>query len=868
MPLTAGARLGAFEVRSLLGAGGMGEVYRAHDTELGREVALKILSPAVSDADGLARFEREARILAALNHRNIAAIYGVASDGSTRALVLELIEGETLAELIERGPLAIERALKIADQIAEALEAAHERSIVHRDLKPANVKVTGAGTVKVLDFGIAKALAADSDASTIESHHTRTGVVIGTRAYMSPEQTRALPVDKRADVWAFGCVLYEMLTGRRAFAGATAADITTAVLEREPDWTALPPATPESIRRLLRRTLDKDPQRRLRDIADARIDLEDGLRSPSGERRESSPSARSSGTASWRVHAAWGAAMLALLAIGASRLAPWSTPADVVTTHVTMPLPGPFAEAFPRLAVSADGWKIAIASTSGITIRDRREQEPRLLSGTAQSTTPFFSPDGAWVGFHSDGRLRKVPVDGGQPITIADIAAAQRGFTWIADGAIVFGHTNSVLSMIPAEGGAPKAITTLDRTRDETSHRWPHAISGRRVLLYAAGSSVSSNEWNSAHIVAQSLDTGERRVIAERGSMPGYGDGHVFYLSGRSLLAQRFDPDRLAVSGPVITVLADVMRAVSGAGMYAVSLDGTLAAVRRAPPVPRRLVWSDRDGRITPLPLAAAFYSVPRLSPDGQRVAVTISDPDSDVWVYDVVRGSGTRLTNDGKSMWPIWTPDATELVYSSTRGGPALLRRIGANGDGGERLLLENTLINRALTWNAKGELIFLQVRDTAGLVTLQGGSEQRPLNASRADADQGRVSPDGKWLAYRSPESGRSEVYVRPLAGGDRRQISRDGGLLGIWSHDSRELFIRTAAWEISSVSVSASGVFGEPRRLFTPSLPIADQLFDVAPDGRFLFVVEEQTQPSADQLQLTFNVGADLRRRADSQ
>jgi serine/threonine-protein kinase len=873
MPLAAGSRLGSFEVLSSLGAGGMGEVYRARDTELGRDVALKILAPPFSaDPDGLARFEREARLLAALNHRNIAAIHGVVRHDSTRALVLELVPGDTLADRIARGPLPIDQALAIADQIAEALDAAHERSIVHRDLKPANIKITGDGTVKVLDFGIAKALAADSDASTIESHHTHAGVVIGTRAYMSPEQTRGLPVDKRTDVWAFGCVLYEMLTGRRAFGGATATEITTAVLELEPEWAALPAATPEPIRRLLKRTLAKDPRRRLRDIADARIDLEEGLRQFHGERPSSpaTPQGFRPANTRWRVHAAWGVAVVVLLAIGfSSRIGPWSSPGVAEVTHLTVPLPGPFTQAWPMLAVSADGRMIAVASTAGITIRDLRSEQPRLLTGTGESTTPFFSPDGAWVGFHADGRLRKVAVEGGLPITIADLGGSQRGFSWLPDGAIIAGHTNGPLSTIAPEGGAIAPLTVLDRARDETSHRWPHVIHGHGVLLYAAGSSVSANEWNSAHIVAHALDTGERRVIVQRGSMPAYGDGHLFYVSGRSLLAQRFDPDRMEVSGPVITVLPDVMRVASGAAWFAVSTNGTLAAVRRTPPSPRRFMWFDRQGRMTPAPIPPAFYGQHlRLSPDGSRVITTISDPDTDIWIFDVARGTGTRITTDGKSLWPIWIRDGSEIVYSTMRGGPALLRSRRTNGTGEEALLLENALINRAFDWSPGGELVITQVRDALHLWTLRPGSEPRPYYSPRGDVTEARLSPDGRWLAFRSNESGRNEVYLRPFpdVDGERRQVSRAGGTLGIWGRDSRELLFRSGN-EIWSATVAADGAVGEPRRLFASTLPLVDA-FDMTPDGRLLFLVDDQPSPQPTEFQLTFNVGTEVRRLAAAQ
>jgi hypothetical protein len=864
MSLAAGARLGGFQILAPIGAGGMGEVYRAHDSELGREVALKVLSPAVSgNPESLSRFEREARLLASLNHPNIGAIYGVTRQDTTRALVLELVPGLTLADHIARGPMAIDRALRIADQIAEALDAAHERGIVHRDLKPANVKVTGEGTVKVLDFGIAKALAAEDNGTTVDADLTRAGVVIGTRAYMSPEQTRALAVDKRTDVWAFGCVLYEMLTGRRAFGGSTATEITTAVLEQEPDWSALPDKTPAAVRRLLRRTLEKDPRRRLRDIADARIDLADGM-------GNGTVAASGSGTArggTWRLHASWLAVTLVVGAIGLS--ARFLRPAvvdDGRATHVTVPLP-PLTPAIASVAISSDGRTLAIATTSGIVIRSLDEAGVRLLAGTAGATGLFMSPDAKWVGFWVAGRLRKVAVEGGDPMTIADVGDVQRGFTWADDGSIIYGHTNAVLSRIPAAGGAAVPITTLDAASDETSHRWPHVIRGRNVVLFAAGPSVTANEWNSAHIVAQSLATGERRVIAARGSTPAFADGFVFYLSGRSLMAQEFDPARLEVSGPVHTLLSDVVRGGNGAASLAMSSEGSLAVIRGAPPAPRRLAWVDRQGNVEPLPFPPAFYSHPRVSPDGSQVAATVSDPDTDIWVFDLSRRTSTRLTRDGKSLWPIWTPDGQRIVYSSTRGGPAVIRSKPANGSGDDELLVENGFINRPGSWSATAGLVMMQVRDNEQEVWIRPpASAPHRFAASRTGAADPRLSPDGRWVAYRTDYSGQNEVFVDrfPGAAGGAVQLSRQGGTTPVWSPDGREVFFKVGNvfW---SAPMTAAGVFGEPRRLFAANQPASETYFDVGRDGRILAVVEDQPTRPPTEFQLSFNVGAELRRRS---
>ena len=852
----------------------MGEVFRARDTELGRDVAIKLLSPRLNgDSNALARFEREARLLASLNHPHIGTLYGVVPHESGKALVLELVAGDTLADIILRGPMPLGNALRFADQIADALETAHERGIVHRDLKPANVKLTEDGNAKVLDFGIAKALEAGDDAATIPAGVTSTGVVIGTRPYMSPEQARGLAIDKRTDVWAFGCVLFEMLTGRRAFDGATNSDVLSAILEKEPEWSAVPASTPEPVRRLLRRTLAKDPLERLRDIGDARIEIGEARRqlaSGTSDRALVAPPANR-----WLTHAVWGAATVAALVIGfvGSLTMRPSPPTDAPVDHLGVPLPTLTTQVTPVIAVSADGRKFAIASADGIVIRDLNQPEARLLRGTAGAEAPFLSPDGSWVAFHVDGRLRKVATDGGEPITIADVPSAQRGFSWGDGDVILIGHTNGPIARVSSSGGDLKAVTTLDTALNETSHRWPHMLPGGRVMLYAAGPSVSANEWNTAHIVAQSLDTGQRRVIAARGSMPAYGAGHVFYVAGRTLLAQRFDPARLDVSGPVVTVLPDVVRMGSGAAWYAVSAGGSLAALRAAIPAPRRLVWIDRSGQVEPLPVPPANYTSPRLSPDGSRVAVTVSNPDSDIWIFDVARGVGTRITSDGKSLWPVWSADGARVLFSSTRGGPAVFRTKLASGSGEDEVLLANSSINRAGSWSPIGEVLFTQVRASASadLWTMKPpAAAQLYFDSQGEDADP-HLSPDGKWVAYRSTATGRSEVFIDrlPAATAGRVQLSRGGGVSPVWSRDGREVFFRRDN-EIWSVDVSGreSRRFGEPRRLFTTNLPMVDTIFDAALDKRFLVVLGEGPAPNPSEFQLTFNIGTELRRRLAGQ
>jgi serine/threonine-protein kinase len=518
------------------------------------------------------------------------------------------------------------------------------------------------------------------------------------------------------------------------------------------------------------------------------------------------------------------------------------------------------------VAISSDGRTVAIATTPGITIRSLDEGGVRMLSGTPGAFTLFMSPDGKWVGFWAAGRLRKVAVDGGDPMTIAEVGDTQRGFSWADDGSIIVGHTNAVLTRIPSDGGSAVPITTLDAAADETSHRWPHVIGGQGVVLYAAGPSVTANEWNSAHIVAQSLSTGERRVIAARGSMPGFADGFVFYVSGRSLMAQQFDPARLEVSGPVLTLMSDVVRLGNGQARLAVAAAGTLLVVRGNPLAPRRLAWIDRQGHVEPLPFPPAFYSHPRLSPDGLQVAATVSDPDTDVWVFDPSRRTSTRITRDGKSLWPIWTPDGKRIVYSSTRGGPAVIRSQPANGSGNDELLVDNAFINRGSSWSADGGLAMMQVRGSEQEIWIQPrASAPYQYAASRTGAFDPRLSPDGRWVAYWSNDSGRDEVFVEAFpsnTGGV--QVSRQGGAMPVWSFDGRELFFR-ADNEFWSASVTAPGTFGEPRRLFAANLAFNDRFYDVGRDSRILVVVDEQPARSPAEFQLSFNIGAELRRRS---
>ena len=697
--MIAGTRLGPFEVVSPLGEGGMGEVYRATDTKLGREVAIKVLPAAFAeDPERLARFEREARLLAALNHPNIAHVYGFETatpeDGpSVHFLAMELVEGEDLSERLKRGPLPLDEALAVARQIVEALEAAHEKGIVHRDLKPANVKVTPEAKVKVLDFGLAKAMDPPSTAASATdlgrsptmmssptltaAHGTRIGVILGTAAYMSPEQARGQAVDKRADIWAFGVVLLEMLTGKALFTGGTVSDVLASVLTREIDWNALPARTPAGVRRLLALCLERDPRRRLRDIGDARWAL--------SETDVPEDATRAAG-----LRPAWTWAAL-VLAAAAAGIAAWavatrpaagpsapqghftvSLPADapVVTLEVPAPNQGP-------LVVSPDGREVVYVAPHGdgtrLYARAMADLTPRALPGTEGARAPFFSPDGKWVGFFADGKLRKAPLAGGTPTTLAD-APDGRGASWGPDGDIVFSpRVTSGLLVVSESGGAPRPLTKLDFAAGDDGHHWPQVLPGHRAALFT----VLSWSRETVDIGLVDLGTGKRRLV-QAGvdyaryvpATPGAATGHLVFVRNGTLLAAPFDPAGSVPAGPAVTVVESVRGA-----QFDISAGGVLSYVPGVGAAPAySLVTVDRAGRATPVNDQILGYEDLHVSPDGRLVAMTIEEPGPEgvaahVWLGDLSRGTLTRFTFEGDSRDPVWAPGGESIVYGSKRG-------------------------------------------------------------------------------------------------------------------------------------------------------------------------------------------------------
>jgi hypothetical protein len=873
MALSPGTRIGTFEVVALLGSGGMGEVYRARDTRLGREVALKILPDAfATDSARLARFTREAQTLAALNHPNIAHIHGLEESGGVRALVMELVEGDDLAQRLARGPIPLDETLPIAKQIAEALEAAHEQGIIHRDLKPANIKARGDGTVKVLDFGLAKAAQVATHASpdlansptlTSPAMMTGVGVILGTAAYMSPEQAKGRTADQRSDIWAFGCVLYEMLTGKRAFEGEDVSTALAKVIEREPDWRALPTTTAVPIRRLLRRCLEKDPKQRLQSIGDARLDINDALTAPSDEAASLASAVAPQSARKRKLHAvaaiAVVVALIGLAVLGTRWLTQPRPHAAPAVTRVTLTLPAeaPFSTSGPwtatNVAIAPAGLSVVYVGNtrdgSQLFTRSLDRFDIAAIAGSEGALNPFFSADGEWIGFFAGGKLKKVRLDGGPPTTICD-ASFGFGATWTDDGTIIFaGLLGGGLSRVSADGGQPRPFTHLGA--GEQSHRWPAWVPASREVLFAVAPAVTS--WAAAHIAIQSLDSDAHRSLLASGTAPRYAPtGHIVFARAGALYAVGLDRARWATVGSPIPVVQGVMMdSLGGRAQYGLSTTGTLVLLPGgAEDVHRNLIWVQRNGGIQTLPVQPRAFERPRISPNGRQVALTIRDDNADVWVLTLDRGTLTRITQEsGEDESAVWSPDGKRVTYSSSRGAFRLTFWKNADGSGTEDQLFAPETHQHLVTWTPDGRFLLTDENEPSELFerSLDQKSVARPYLHTPFYKRGAQLSPEGHFIAYTTDESGRDEVYIQGSAGG-RWQISAGGGAEPMWARSGHELFYRNGR-KMLVVDVQTAATFraGSPRVLFEgqyASVPWGEADYDVSPDDQRLLMIKAAT------------------------
>jgi len=884
MPIQSGTHVGPYEILSAIGAGGMGEVYRARDPKLGRDVAIKVLPESFArDADRMARFQREAKVLASLNHPNIATIHGLEDSGDTHALVMELVEGPTLADRIKAGPIPVDEAVRIARQIADALEYAHERGIIHRDLKPANVKVSNDDTVKVLDFGLAKALEGDpssidiSTSPTISRMATMQGVLLGTAAYMSPEQAKAKSVDRRADIWAFGCVLYEMLTGKQAFTGETVTDTLASIIKEEPDLATLPAATPMRVRVLLQRCLQKDPKQRLRDIGDARISLDEVL---SGAPEAASAPATLVSRQKVRERFAWAAAavfFLAAIGLGAvvylyrglGEIGP-------ARFFVYPPEKGTFdfganVVGWAGGMISPDGRRIAFTArdASGkvlIWIRPLDTLAPQALHGTDEGAFPFWSPDSQSLGFFAQGKLKRIDVAGGPVQTLCD-APVGRGGTWSRGGVILFApNTGGPLYRVSSAGGDPVAVTKA--SQGLASHRFPSFLPDGRHFLYLEAK--GPNQISGVFVGA--LDSSEsKRLVAADSNALYSSSGVLLFIRQGTLLRQSFDTKSLELAGDPIPVTEQVGVGGGGVGAFSVSENGVL--VYRHGPASTgivQLAWFDRTGKTLGAVGAPGLYRGVDVSRDGQHIAVHRGDGSGgDIWLFDSARlGTMLRLTFDASqdNSMPIWSPDGSRIVFGSLRDGKWGLYQKSANGTGRDELLVESDLPKVPMSWSPDGKFIVYWVRDVKTgrsdewILPLAG--DRKPFAFLQAPFDQmwPQISPDGKWIAYGSDETGTLEIYVRPFPSGEGKwQVSTHGGLFPRWRRDGKELFYMGSAssGKIISVRVDPAGPgfeYGSPSELFDSGYfnflsPVPYHTFAVSPDGQQFLIPRPESMVGQD-------------------
>jgi len=881
-----GSQIGPFRIERELGRGAVGVVYLAHDTKLDRSVAIKSLPVELMENPKVrSRFSREARVLASLNHPNIATIYEELEEAEGLGyLVLEYVPGQTLAERIAKSQLKLQETLTIALQIAEAVAAAHEHDVIHRDLKPGNIKITPEDKVKVLDFGLAKAVG--GEALDQQSTITEPGRVIGTPAYMSPEQARGKPTDKRSDIWSFGCVLYEMLTGKIPFKGETISDTLANILQTDPDWQALPQTTPANIQVLLRRCLKKDPHRRLRDIGDASIEISETLSLPLGVLTISEQVVGKSQSSLWRLGIICSFAVLIVGLIAASlflsrptapslsELSPASTSRTIIKLPENQVLgffrSAPLAVRRPAFALSPDGSRLVyvadLADRTQLFLRLMNQFEVRPIPGTEDAFSPFFSPDGQSVGFFAKDKLKIVSLLGGEPVTICDASNPQAG-SWGPDGMIYFADgLGMVLCRVSAAGGPMELLTTrTEPSMAGASGYWsPQVLPGGKTLLISPPVGT----------MLLSLGTMEKRILVKDSRYARYvPTGHLVYVRAGAIEAVPFSLATLQVTGPHVPLIEKVLSdSVSGTAHFAFSNDGLLAYVPGGDTSKSTPVWVDRQGNVKPLAMPAQTYGTFRLSPDGKRLAIVVEELRSNVYIYDIARGLGTRLTLEGNNYYPLWTPDGERVVFSRRREADEQWDLLSAPADssGKAELLYSGQNMLAPCSWSRDGKLLALYSLDAdldIWVLPLEGPRELDLILGTEFTEVQSAFSPDGRWIAYTSDKDGRFQVCVRPYPAMDRVwPISYDFGEEPIWSPKGDELFYRSGnKWVVASISTEPKFTVEKRQVLFEGSyLNVSGLSYDVSPDGqRFLVLQPEYDDSEVRELHVVLNWFEELKR-----
>jgi eukaryotic-like serine/threonine-protein kinase len=913
MAIQSGTHLGTYEILAPLGAGGMGEVYRARDGKLGRDVALKVLPEAFArDAERMSRFQREAKVLASLNHPNIATIHGLEDSAGAHALVMELVEGLTLADRIKQGPIPTDEALKIAKQICEALEYAHERGIVHRDLKPANVKVTNDDAVKVLDFGLAKAIEGDpssidiSSSPTMSRMATMQGVLLGTAAYMSPEQAKAKSVDRRADIWAFGCVVYEMLTGKRAFDGETVTDTLAAVIKEEPDWSQLPAATSARVRVLLRRCLQKDSKQRLRDIGEARIAIDEVLSGSPDTVSAAAPEPSSATGAApapplWRRVLPWAIAALVFIALAPIALVHFreKPPAAPEPTRFQIPLPDKTTlSSTAEFSMSPDGRQLAFGAvgtdgTERIWVRSLDSLEARPLSGSESDFLPplIWSPDSQYIAFQAGGKLKKIAISGGPAQTLCDFSAVAVGGSWNRDGVIIFGDSVGGVMRISANGGVASPLTVLDPSRKESRHLHPLFLPDGRHFIYLRVSGGSAH----SGVYVGSLDAKPEEQSSKQLLATDFGAayvpsadpnvGELLFLRDGTLFAQPFDARRLELIGDPV-IVAEQIGAFSNDGHFSASTTGVLVYRVASIGQGAQLTWLDRAGKVLGASGEPGNYQYVELSPDGTRAAVTKVTPEASnaaLWLVDLQRGTNMRFTfGPSIALRGIWSPDGNRVLFASYSNGVPDLYQKPASGAEDEQLVLKSDEGKYPTSWSRDGRFLLYYSQDAktrkVGLwvLPLEGDKKPFPFLATESDNYDGKFSPDGHWVAYTSDESGRAEIYVRTFspdaraAGSDtggKWLISTEGGSESRWRGDGKELCYLAPNGNLMAVEISTAPTFraGVPKVLFhMPPGSTVSSSWDVTADGkRFLFPATQAQSAQQSPFTVVLNWQAGLKK-----